>query len=199
MLRVRRDMNRTGATPYRPARCMRFAILALSALALLTAGAAPTAQPPSRTPDTIYLPTPPDVVTAMLKMAGVGRGDVVYDLGAGDGRIVIAAVKQFGAARGVGVELDLLRIQEAKALARQAGISDRVQFRQQDLLETDLHDATVVALYLGTAMNEKLRPKLTAELKAGTRIVSHAFDMGDWPPDQTETVSGRPIFLWRIR
>jgi tRNA A58 N-methylase Trm61 len=199
MLRVRRDMSRTRATSDRPTHCIRSAILALSALALLTAVAAATAQSPSRTPDTIYLPTPPDVVTAMLKMAGVGPGDVVYDLGAGDGRIVIAAVRQFRAARGVGVELDPVRIKEANALARQAGVSDRVQFRQQDLLETDLHDATVVALYLGTALNVKLRPKLTAELKPGTRIVSQAFDMGDWPPDQTQTVSGRPIFLWRIR
>jgi cyclopropane fatty-acyl-phospholipid synthase-like methyltransferase len=174
-------------------------ILAVSILSVAMALAAPDAQSPSRAPDTIYLPTPPEVVTAMLDMAGVSRGDVVYDLGAGDGRIVIAAVKQFGAARGVGVELDPVRVQEARALARQAGVGDRVEFRQEDVMETDFHDATVVTLYLGTAMNAKLRPRLTTELKPGSRVVSHAFEIGDWPADQTRMVSGRPIFLWLIR
>jgi precorrin-6B methylase 2 len=152
----------------------------------------------SRAPDTIYLPTPGEVVTAMLRMANVQPGDVVYDLGSGDGRIVIAAVKEFGAARGVGVELDATRVLEANENARRAGVKDRVEFRQQDVFDTDVRPATVVTLYMGLAMNLKLRSKLMAELKAGSRIVSHAFDMGDWMPMETLTVNGRPVFLWTV-
>lgn len=135
----------------------------------------------------------------MLQMAGVGKTDIVFDLGSGDGRIVIAAVRDFGAARGIGIELDPARVQEANALARRAGVQDRVQFRQQDLFETDLRDASVVTIYLGNAIDLKLRPKLRAELKPGARVVSHAFDMGDWVPDETRNVSARMVFLWRIR
>jgi cyclopropane fatty-acyl-phospholipid synthase-like methyltransferase len=153
---------------------------------------------PSRPPDAIYIPTPAEVVTSMLQMANVGNRDVVFDLGSGDGRIVIAAVKNFGAARGVGIELDPIRILEANALARNAGVQDRVEFRQQDLFETDLREASVVTIYLGNAVDLKLRPKLLAELKPGARVVSHAFDMGDWAADETRTVSGRMIFLWKI-
>jgi Histone methylation protein DOT1 len=160
--------------------------------------ARPAAQPPFRPLDAVYIPTPSDVVTAMLQMAQVGSRDVVFDLGSGDGRIVIAAVKEFGAARGVGVELDPARVLEATALARKAGVHDRVEFRQQDLFETDLREATVVTLYLGNAVDLQLRPKLLAELKPGARVVSHAFDMGDWVPDETRIVSGRRIFLWTI-
>ena len=134
----------------------------------------------------------------MLQMAQVGSRDIVFDLGSGDGRIVIAAVKEFGAARGVGVELDPVRVLEATALARNAGVKDRVEFRQQDLFETDLRGATVVTIYLGNAVDLQLRPKLLAELKPGARVVSHAFDMGDWVPDETRIVSGRMIFLWKI-
>jgi ribosomal protein L11 methylase PrmA len=148
--------------------------------------------------DAIYLPTPGEVVKAMLRMAHVGPGDVVYDLGSGDGRIVIAAVKDFGAARGVGVELDAIHVQEAKENARRAGVSDRVEFRQQDVSDADVRPATVVTLYMGLAMNLKLRPKLRSELRAGSRIVSHAFDMGDWMPVETRTVNGRPVFLWTV-
>ena len=135
----------------------------------------------------------------MLRMARVGPADIVYDLGSGDGRIVIAAVKEFGAKRGVGIELDATRVQEAMALAARVGVSDRVEFRQQDFFETDLREATVVTLYLGEAINLRVRPKLQRELRLGTRIVSHAFGMGDWTPLNTETVSGRSIFLWMIR
>jgi ribosomal protein L11 methylase PrmA len=149
--------------------------------------------------DVIYIPTPSEVVTAMLQMANVGRNDVVFDLGSGDGRIVIAAVKEFGAARGIGIELDPARIQEANALARREGVSDRVVFRRQDLFDTDLRDATVVTMYLGNGINLRLRPKLLAELKPGARVVSHAFDMGDWVPDQKHTISGREVFLWTIK
>jgi precorrin-6B methylase 2 len=145
-----------------------------------------------------YIPTPGEVVTAMLRIANVGPGDVVYDLGSGDGRIVIAAVKEFGAARGVGVEVDAARVQEANENARRAGVADRVEFRRHDLFETDLRPATVVALYMGQAVNLQLRPKLLAELQSGARIVSHAFDMGDWMPADTRIVNGRPVFLWTV-
>jgi ribosomal protein L11 methylase PrmA len=145
------------------------------------------------------MPTPTEVVTAMLRMAKVGKNDVVFDLGSGDGRVVIAAVKQFGAARGVGIEIDPIHVQEALANARRAGVSDRVEFKHQDLFEADLRSATVVTLYLGEYVNLRLRPKLQAELKTGTRVVSHAFDMGDWVPDESRTVSGRGVFLWKLR
>jgi len=151
-----------------------------------------------RPPDAVYIPTPSEVVTEMLRMANVGTGDIVFDLGSGDGRIVIAAVKDFGAARGVGIELDPIRILEANALARNAGVQDRVEFRQQNFFDTDLREASVVTIYLGNAVNLTLRPKLFAELKPGARVVSHAFDMGDWAADQTRTISGRLIFLWKI-
>jgi precorrin-6B methylase 2 len=167
-------------------------------LAIVLLSSQPSGSQSSRAPDTIYLPTPGEVVTEMLRMASVGRGDVVYDLGSGDGRIVIAAVKEFGAARGVGVELDPTRVQEATENARRAGVKDRVEFRQQDVFDTDVRAATVVALYMGQTMNLKLRPKLLAELKAGSRVVSHAFDMGDWLPTETRTVNGRPVFLWTV-
>ena len=145
------------------------------------------------------MPTPTEVVTAMLQLAKVGKDDVVVDLGSGDGRLVIAAVKQFGAARGVGIEIDPVHVQEARANARRAGVSDRVEFKRQDLFEADLRNATVVTLYLGEYVNLRLRPKLQTELKTGTRVVSHAFDMGDWIPDETRTVSGRDVFLWKLR
>jgi hypothetical protein len=161
----------------------------------LALGAAP--QPP-RTPDVVFIPTPADVVKAMLEMAEVTASDVVYDLGSGDGRIVIAAVKDFGAARGVGIELDPFHVLEARANARRLGVDGRVEFRRQDLFETDLREATVVALYLLPAVNARLRPKLLSELRSGTRVVSHAFDMGNWTPDEERTVSGRKVFLWHI-
>jgi hypothetical protein len=158
-------------------------------------GAAPQHE---RNPDVVFIPTPADVVKAMLEMAEVTANDVVYDLGSGDGRIVIAAVKDFGAARGVGIELDPLHVLEARVYARQLGLHERIEFRQQDLFETDLREATVVALYLLPAINARLRPKLLSELRPGARVVSHAFDMGDWTPDEQRTVSGRKVFLWRI-
>jgi tRNA A58 N-methylase Trm61 len=172
-------------------------VFALGAAATLSARQAPSAS--SRPADVIYMPTPTEVVAAMLQMAKVGKGDVVFDLGSGDGRVVIAAVKEFGAARGVGVEIDPVHVQEARANARRAGVSDRVEFRRQDLFEADLRDATVVTLYLGEYVNLRLRPKLLAELKAGTRVVSHAFDMGDWTADETRRVSGRDVFLWNLK
>ncbi len=157
------------------------------------------AQAPLRAPDVIYVPTPPEVVAAMLKVAKVGKGDIVYDLGSGDGRIVISAVKDFGAARGTGIDINPERIKEANENAKTAGVTDRVQFLNQDLFTTPLGEATVVTLYLLPSLNLKLLPKLKAELKPGTRIVSHAFDMGnEWAPEQTLDVDGRRVYYWTI-
>ncbi|MFB3852758.1 MAG: cyclopropane-fatty-acyl-phospholipid synthase family protein [Vicinamibacterales bacterium] len=167
---------------------------------VVAAGAAygQTAQAPKRTPDVIYVPTPPEVVAAMLKVAKVGPNDVVYDLGCGDGRIVISAVKDFGAKAGVGIDIDPQRIAEARENAKAAGVSDKVKILEADLFETDISQATVVTLYLLPSLNIKLQPKLMAELKPGTRIVSHAFDMGDWAPEQELDVDGRKVYFWTI-
>ncbi len=157
-----------------------------------------TAQAPARTPDVIFVPTPEQVVEAMLKVAKVGPGDVVYDLGCGDGRIVIAAAQKHGA-RGVGIDIDPERIQEATANAARAGVNDRVKFMQADLFTTDISEATVVTLYLLPSLNEKLMPKLMKELRPGTRVVSHAFGMPDsWPPEQKLDVDGRTVYFWTI-
>ncbi len=150
-----------------------------------------------RTPDVIFVPTDFQVVTAMLKLAEVTSKDIVYDLGCGDGRFVVTAARQFGA-RGVGIDIDAERISEARALADRTKANDKVRFIQGDLFDTDISEATVVTLYLLTRLNLKLRPKLMKELKPGTRIVSHAFDMGDWKPEKTEQVGGSTIYLWRI-
>jgi ribosomal protein L11 methylase PrmA len=151
-----------------------------------------------RAPDVIYVPTPPEVVEAMLKVAKVGPGDIVYDLGSGDGRIPIAAVKNFGAARATGIDIDPQRIKEAEENRKQSGVGDRVRFMNQDLFQTNISEATVVTLYLLPSLNVKLIPKLNKELKPGTRIVSHQFDMGDWAPEQTLEVEGRRVYFWTI-
>lgn len=151
-----------------------------------------------RQPEVPYVPTPENVVEEMLKVANVTKSDVVYDLGSGDGRLVIAAVKKFGAQKGVGVDIDPERIKESNENARQAGVTDRVKFVEQDLFETDLKEASVVTLYLLPDVNLRLRPKLLRELKPGTRIVSHAFDMGDWKPEKTVEADGRTIYLWIV-
>ena len=154
---------------------------------------------PSRAPDVFYVPTPPAVVEAMLKMANVSSSDVVYDLGCGDGRIPIAAAQKYGA-RGIGIDIDPARIAEAKENAKAAGVTDKVTFLEQDLFTSDFKDATVVTLYLLPSLNQKLMPKLKAELKPGTRIVSHAFDMGpEWPPEKKEQVEGKTIYFWTIK
>jgi SAM-dependent methyltransferase len=152
---------------------------------------------PLRRPDVIYVPTQPEVVDAMLKLANVTKDDVVYDLGCGDGRIVVAAARAFGA-KAVGIDIDPQRIAEANANAKTAGVEGRVKFILGDLFEQDLKEATVVTLYLLNQLNLKLRPKLWKELKPGTRVVSHAFDMGDWQPEQKQDVGGTTIYLWRI-
>ncbi len=148
--------------------------------------------------DVPYVSTPQTVVDEMLSLAAVTKNDVIYDLGCGDGRIVITAAKKYGA-RGVGVDIDPERIKEANANAKQAGVSDRVKFIEQDLFQTDFKDASVVTLYLLPDINLKLRPKLLSELKPGSRVVSHSFDMGDWKPDKTIGVDEhRTIYLWII-
>ena len=157
--------------------------------------------PAVRQPDVRYEPTPMDVVDAMLRLANVSARDVVYDLGCGDGRIVIAAARQFGA-RGICVDIDHQRIAESRDNARQAGVTERITFLNEDLFATRLGPATVVMLFLSPELNRAVRPKLLRELTPGTRIVSHWHDMGDWTPQETVKVrSGgreRPIHLWTV-
>lgn len=148
-------------------------------------------------PQVPYVPTPHAVVEEMLRLAKVTPDDVLYDLGCGDGRIVIAAAQRFGA-RGVGVDINPQRISEAQANAQQAGVTDRVQFLQQDLFATDLHAATVVTLYLLPTVNLQLRSILLEQLKPGSRVVSHEFHMDDWRPDRTVRVGDHKIYLWVI-
>ena len=136
-----------------------------------------------RQPDVRFVATPRSIVKQMLELANVKPGDVVYDLGCGDGRVVITAAKEFGA-RGVGIDIDSDRINQSMENARKAGVEDRVSFRNEDLFEADIREATVVTLYLLHTLNLKLRPKLWKELKPGTRIVSYNFDMGPWPPEK---------------
>jgi SAM-dependent methyltransferase len=152
---------------------------------------------PKRAPDVHWEPTPQEVVTEMLRLADVKKSDVVYDLGCGDGRIVIAAAKEFGA-RGVGIDIDPRRIKESRENARRAGVTGRVRFREEDLFEADIRKATVVTLFLWPSLNLKLRPRLLKELRPGTRIVSYVHDMGDWPAEKTLERIGRHIYLWRV-
>ena len=167
-------------------------------VALSVASAAAQATP-ARPPDVYYVPTPQPVVDAMLKLAGVTDKDVVYDLGCGDGRIPITAAQKFGA-RGVGIDIDPKRIEEANENAKAAAVTDKVTFLTQDLFESDISGATVVTLYLLPSLNEKLMPKLKRELKPGTRVVSHAFTMGnEWPPDQRVEADGKTVYLWIIK
>jgi len=156
---------------------------------------------PLRAPDVPFEPSPPEVVTQMLELAEVRPNDVVYDLGCGDGRIVIAAVKRYGA-RGVGIDIDPVRIRESIENARTAGVSDRTTFLNQDLFEASIAEATVVTLFLWPEVNLKLRPKLLHELRPGTRVVSFWHDMGDWKPDRVVAthVDGESprIYLWHV-
>jgi len=185
-------------------RAPRFRFPILAALFAVAATAAPALAQQNpvelRKPDVIFVPTPQAVVEAMLEVAKVGPDDVVYDLGCGDGRIVITAVKEYGA-RGVGIDIDPQRITEAKQNAADHGVKlgDRLELRNADLFEADLRPASVVTLYLLSTLNAKLRPKLWRELKVGSRVVSHAFSMGDeWPPDKTLNVDGRMVYYWTI-
>ena len=144
-----------------------------------------------------YVPTPEKVVAEMLKLANVKKGEVIYDLGSGDGRIVITAAKVYGA-RGVGIDINPQRIKEANENAQKAGVTGQVQFKQNDLFQEDISRASVVTLYLLPSVNMRLRPKLWKELKPGTRVVSHDFDMGDWKPEKTLQVDEHKIYFWTI-
>lgn len=160
------------------------------------AGVAQT-QPPARPPDIFYVPTPQPVADRMLQLAGVGPGDVVYDLGSGDGRILVIAAQKYGA-RGVGIEIDPDLVARARAIAAEGGVADRVTFVEGDLLTADVSDATVVTLYLGTSLMREVEPRLRAALRPGARIVSHQYRFSRWLPDETDVVDGREIFLWRV-
>ncbi len=150
------------------------------------------------TKDVPYVPTSQELVVKMLELGNVHKGDTLIDLGCGDGRIVITAAKQFGA-NGIGVDIDPERIKEANENARKAGVADRVKFVQGNLFDADIHNATIVTLYLLPNVNLKLRPKLQKDLKPGTRIVSHSFDMDDWKPDKEIEVNGSRLYLWVIK
>ncbi len=152
---------------------------------------------PLRAPDIHYDPSTTGHTEAMLKLAGITKKDIVYDLGCGDGRVVITAAKEYGA-RGVGIDIDPVRIKESTANAKEAGVTKLVKFRNEDLFEADIHEATVVMLYLWPSVNLKLRPKLLKELKPGTRVVSNLHDMGDWAPDKKIEADGHPIYLWTV-
>jgi SAM-dependent methyltransferase len=147
--------------------------------------------------DVPYVPTPPAVVEGMLKLAGVGKQDTVIDLGCGDGRIVVTAAHDFGA-HGIGYDLNPERIKEANENAAKAGVEKQVKFVEKNLFEAPISEASVVTLYLLPGVNEKLKPRLLAELKPGTRIVSHSFAMPDWDPLKTVQVEGRTLYLWVI-
>jgi ribosomal protein L11 methylase PrmA len=176
-------------------------LIALAAALVLAAPGSLLAQAqnkaPSRGPDVIFVPTPQEVVEDMLRLANVGKGDILYDLGSGDGRIAITAAKKYGI-KATGIDIDPERIREATENARKAGVTDRVQFRQEDLFQANFRDATVVTLYLLPDLNVKLRSKLWNELKPGTRIVSHQFDMGKWKPEKTLESEGRTIYFWTV-
>jgi len=178
--------------------CFRLAVLTLAA------SLAAAQQADRRQPDVPYVPTTDEAVQAMLKLADVKKSDVVYDLGCGDGRIVVAAAKTYGA-HAVGIDIDPRRIQEAKDNARKAGVENLVRFEEADLFQADIHQASVVTLFLLSSINLKLRPKLLQDLKPGTRIVSNTFDMGDWKPDKefnveanTDNYFSHKLYLWVV-
>ena len=173
------------------------ALVAALAVAPCAPAYAQQAATATRRPDVIYVPTPDEVVEAMLQVAKVTKNDVVYDLGTGDGRIPVTAAKKYGA-RGVGIDIDPQRIKDANENVQRSGVADKVRIIQGDLFETNISEATVVTLYLLPSLNQKLMPKLMKELKPGTRIVSHAFDMGDWKPEQELDVNGRKVYFLTI-
>jgi hypothetical protein len=183
---------------------MRRRLLLVVTVAVLLLAAAAGAQSPTtqqKPLDVPYVPTHESLVDEMLSMAKVGKNDVLYDLGSGDGRIVITAAQRFGT-RGVGYDLDPERISEARENARRAGVTDRVRFELQDIFTAKISDATVVTMYLLPDVNLRLRPKLLAELRPGTRIVSHNYDLGDWQPLQRKEMDvagiNHTLFLWVV-
>lgn len=184
-------------------RRLRFPFMAAASL-LLAASMASAQSQAKRAPDVPYVPTTDDAVAAMLRLADVKSGDVVYDLGCGDGRIVVAAAKL--GARGVGIDINPERIAEANANAKKNGVENMVRFEENDLFEANIKDASVVTLFLLSSVNLKLKPKLLADLKPGTRIVSNTFDMGDWKPEKEFTVPtaaeesylSRRLYMWTV-
>jgi cyclopropane fatty-acyl-phospholipid synthase-like methyltransferase len=179
------------------ARSMAIAAFLVS-VALTAPALAQQTAPALREPDVIFVPTPAEVVDAMLKLANVTAKDTVYDLGCGDGMIVTAAAKDFGA-KAVGIDINPVRVKEANERVAKAGVTDKVTIRNEDLFTTDISQATVVTLYLLQSLNEKLIPKLNKELKPGTRIVSQTFSMGDkYPPEKTVEAAGRSVYLWTV-
>ncbi|MDQ2084245.1 class I SAM-dependent methyltransferase [Xanthobacteraceae bacterium Astr-EGSB] len=174
-------------------------LLGLGVAAIMAAGilSAPAQPAGEAKPDVHFVPTPQKVVDRMLDLARPKPGELLVDLGSGDGRIPITAAKKYGV-RALGVDIDPERIAEAEANARQAGVTDKVEFKRENIFETDFSKADVVTLYLLETLNLKLRPRLLSELRPGTRIVSHAFSMGDWKPDRHETVDGRSVYLWTV-
>jgi SAM-dependent methyltransferase len=179
--------------------CLFLAITALEAstpVALLLAPRAAQAQDFESKKIVPFVPTPQEVVDKMIELAGVKKGDVVYDLGSGDGRIVITAAKK--GARAVGFDVDGSLVKESRENIRKAGVEERAEIRQQDILTVDLSGASVVTMYLLPDVNLKLRPHILSQMKPGSRVVSHAFDMGDWKPEKTERVDGRTIYLWTV-
>ncbi len=154
-------------------------------------------QPPSRTPDIFFAPTRHAIADAMLKLARVTRDDVVYDLGSGDGRILVLAAQKYGA-RGVGIEIDHALVESSRVAAREGGVAERVQFLEADLFTPDISAATVVTLYLSPSINARLEARLKTELRPGTRIVSHRFPIGRWPPEEQVRVDEAELFLWKV-
>jgi SAM-dependent methyltransferase len=178
-------------------RALRRVRLAMTFSAFLAWACAATAQQPPRL-DVPFVPTPDEVVAGMLDIAKVDRSDTLYDLGCGDGRIVVTAARKYGA-RGTGIDINPQRIEEARSNAKSAGVEDKVQFRVGNLFEADVSPATVVTLYLLPNVNLRLRPRLWEQLKVGARVVSHDFDMGeDWPPERVERIGNKTIYYWTI-
>lgn len=191
------DIRRIAPSIRHERRTLLHGAAALAGLALVP-GATPPALAARPLPKVPYVTTPQDIVDRMLSMAQVARNDVVYDLGCGDGRIVISAARKHGA-RGVGIDLDPERIREAKDNARAAGVQDRVRFRQADLFHTDFSPATVVMLYLLFEVNLQLMPQLWRQLRVGARVVSHDFHMGaQWPPEQIVRMRDKTLYAWTI-
>lgn len=177
----------------RPSRRLLAALL-LPLLALAPA----CAQDTEIEKDVPYVPTPPEVVEAMLKLGKAHTGDVHYDLGCGDGRIVVTAIQKFHVARGTGYDIDPERIKEANENATKAGVNGKAKFILGNLFDADFRDADLVTLYLLPEVNMRLRPKLLKDLKVGARIVSHQFDMGDWAPDEKISIDWRTVYVWTV-
>lgn len=187
-----------GIIATRVVRTALVASLAAGVVAVSSARLTARPQAPAAEPDVIFVPTPQPIVEAMLDMAQVTSADVVYDLGSGDGRVVITAAKKYGA-RGVGIEIDPALVRQSRAAAVAAGVADRVTFIEGNIFTADIHEATVVTLYLLQSLNERLRPKFVRELRPGTRLVSHVFNMGpEWPPVKATRIDGHPVALWVV-